>query len=200
MFWYFIWNIERVDRYGRPIARSRDRVDLRKFYRLDDDKEQDEASFEKQERKSASDDNESHGDSDAESNDEHDVDLGAFARGEVLMESSSDEASDKNEEDASESEEEVEGEFNIGETQENENAPNIDPDEVLDTRNIPIGDETRRFAVVNMDWDNVSAMALLKLFETFKPKQGVIHSVTVYPSEFGKKRLEMVGSVSMDHL
>jgi hypothetical protein len=56
-------------------------------------------------------------------------------------------------------------------------------------QNVPMGDETRRFAVVNMDWDVVKAGDLMKLFDAFKPATGVIHSVKIYPSEFGKERM-----------
>ncbi|CAG8569444.1 36143_t:CDS:10, partial [Racocetra persica] len=54
---------------------------------------------------------------------------------------------------------------------------------------IPIGEETHRFAVVNLDWDNVKASDLMKLFNGFKKDGSVIHSVKIYPSEFGKERL-----------
>ncbi|KAI8807850.1 hypothetical protein BJ742DRAFT_300062 [Cladochytrium replicatum] len=54
---------------------------------------------------------------------------------------------------------------------------------------IPRGDETRRFAVMNMDWDNIKSSDLMKVFEGVKPKEGKILSVKIYPSEFGKERM-----------
>ncbi|CAG8807863.1 20829_t:CDS:2, partial [Dentiscutata erythropus] len=54
---------------------------------------------------------------------------------------------------------------------------------------IPIGEETHRFAVVNLDWDNVKASDLMKIFNGFKKNGSIIHSVKIYPSEFGKERL-----------
>ncbi|KAG7316043.1 hypothetical protein KOW79_020909 [Hemibagrus wyckioides] len=47
-----------------------------------------------------------------------------------------------------------------------------------------------RLAVCNMNWDRIKAKDLLALFSSFKPKGGVVLSVTIYPSEFGKERLK----------
>ncbi|CAA2997427.1 Hypothetical predicted protein [Olea europaea subsp. europaea] len=57
--------------------------------------------------------------------------------------------------------------------------------------NIPeIDNETRRLAVVNLDWNQVRAVDLYVLLSSFLPKDGQIMSVAVYPSEFGLKRME----------
>ncbi|CAH2255544.1 ESF1 homolog [Pelobates cultripes] len=58
-------------------------------------------------------------------------------------------------------------------------------------KDAPRGDQiTRRLAVCNMDWDRLKAKDLLALFNSFKPKGGIVLSVKVYPSEFGKERLK----------
>lgn len=58
-------------------------------------------------------------------------------------------------------------------------------------KNAPRGDEiTNRLAVCNMDWDRLKAKDLLALFNSFKPKGGVVFSVKIYPSEFGKERMK----------
>ncbi|KAG8383325.1 hypothetical protein BUALT_Bualt04G0000800 [Buddleja alternifolia] len=53
-----------------------------------------------------------------------------------------------------------------------------------------IDKETRRLAIVNLDWSQVRAVDLYVLLCSFLPKGGQIMSVGVYPSDFGLKRME----------
>jgi hypothetical protein len=40
-----------------------------------------------------------------------------------------------------------------------------------------------------MNWDRITALDLYVLFNSFRPQDGVIESVVIYPSDFGKTRM-----------
>ncbi|XP_053317324.1 ESF1 homolog isoform X2 [Spea bombifrons] len=71
-------------------------------------------------------------------------------------------------------------------------------------KDAPRGDEvTNRLAVCNMDWDRLKAKDLLALFNSFKPKGGIVFSVKIYPSEYGKEKLkaeELHGPLELKNL
>ncbi|CAL8091815.1 unnamed protein product [Orchesella dallaii] len=52
-----------------------------------------------------------------------------------------------------------------------------------------VEDGTRRLALCNMDWDRVRAVDLMVLLSSFLPPGGVIESINIYPSEYGKQRM-----------
>ncbi|GMF07771.1 unnamed protein product [Ambrosiozyma monospora] len=54
----------------------------------------------------------------------------------------------------------------------------------------PEGDPTSTFAAVNMDWDHITSTDLFATFSSFVPKDGKIFQVSIYPSEFGKQRMQ----------
>eukprot|EP00808_Paulinella_micropora_P001592 g58741.t1 len=54
---------------------------------------------------------------------------------------------------------------------------------------IPLGEPTRRLALVNMDWDRIRAVDLLVLLRSFVKEPSQVAKVTVYPSSFGFERL-----------
>ncbi|KAI3725865.1 hypothetical protein L1987_65661 [Smallanthus sonchifolius] len=63
--------------------------------------------------------------------------------------------------------------------------------DALQEENVPeIDKETHRLAIVNLDWNQVQAVDLFVVLSSFLPKTGQILSVSVYPSEFGLKRME----------
>jgi hypothetical protein len=60
----------------------------------------------------------------------------------------------------------------------------------LDKETEKTSDITHRLALCNMDWDRIRAVDLMVLFNSFLPVGGLIVSVTIYPSEFGLKRMK----------
>lgn len=162
-----------MDKYGRKVSKSADRDNLKRFYRLDEDKEEEEDT------------------------------AGAarpdFARGEGLLESSSEESDD---DDAAQDEDEDDGLVTLGrdaskpipveddEIDLDENTlAELDAQAASYARQAPpqsdSAEATTRIAVVNLDWDHVRSTHLFKIFSSVDK----IRSVRVYPSEFGKERM-----------
>jgi len=184
----------RVDKYGRRLAGDKDKDDLRRFYKLED--------------------NGLEGSDQEEPAPAPVLDL---ARGAVLLESSDEEEEEDSEDDGalvhlghSESkpisvpEEELEidlDEANFADLDAQAEAF-IKADKKRATE--PEIEPTRRLAVVNLDWDNVKAIHLFKMFsslvtsglpstgdkKTSKPTvRGQVLSVRIYPSDFGRERM-----------
>ncbi|KAL9623421.1 MAG: hypothetical protein Q9160_002314 [Pyrenula sp. 1 TL-2023] len=55
---------------------------------------------------------------------------------------------------------------------------------------VPMGEISSRIAVVNLDWDHIRAADLMAVFSSFLPSGGSLIDVSIYPSEFGKERME----------
>jgi hypothetical protein len=55
---------------------------------------------------------------------------------------------------------------------------------------VPVGEASSRLAVVNLDWDNIRSDDLMAVFSSFLPPGGRLLKVAIYPSEFGKERIE----------
>ncbi|KAJ3342520.1 pre-rRNA-processing protein esf1 [Entophlyctis luteolus] len=184
-----------TDKYGRRLKASSDADNLKRFYRMDDEEDADEADGadadgagdadddEKDER-SRSGDVEESDDDDYEDEDDGDDDREVakavqeqesygLIRGEGLLESSDEDEDEDDDDDGADVD--VSGSVDDGEVE--------DEIEVL-------GPVSRRFAAVNMDWDNIKARDLFKVLDAFRPKKGVLESVEIFKSEFGKEQLE----------
>ncbi|KAF7542736.1 hypothetical protein G7046_g10121 [Stylonectria norvegica] len=56
---------------------------------------------------------------------------------------------------------------------------------------VETGEVTNRIAIVNLDWDHVKSSDLMALFSSFLPTTGGrVERISVYPSEFGKERMQ----------
>ncbi|KAF8525159.1 hypothetical protein BU17DRAFT_62867 [Hysterangium stoloniferum] len=181
----------KIDKYGRKISVAHDSDNLKRFYRLEEDEEGDNAAAEPS--------------------------IPDLARGEVLLESSDEEAEISDESDDGEV---ILGRNIHRPIQVLPDEPEIDLDEsqfaeldaiaevnaakANETSPSPNGEQTNRIAIVNLDWDHVRAQHLFKIFssvvsppntrESDKTRpvvhKGKVLNVRIYPSEFGKTRLE----------
>ncbi|KAI9756061.1 MAG: hypothetical protein M4579_004031 [Chaenotheca gracillima] len=159
----------RVDKYGRKLVKDSGRNELERFYELGDQVDNDEEL------------EEGNVDDDAEVLKElerverkHDParDGGFSSSG---SSSSENEDSEDEEDEGLDLEEQV---FGLSGTRTSQDS------------GIPMGEVSSRVAVVNLDWDNIRAVDLLAVFSSFCPPSGRIKKIAVYPSEFGKERME----------
>lgn len=99
------------------------------------------------------------------------------ARGGGFSSSESDSDSDSDDDDDEEEAEEV------------DNAPDMQQYRTQQAE-VETGEVTKRIAIVNLDWDNIKSVDLMALFKSFAPTGGRIEKVSIYPSEFGKERMQ----------
>ncbi|EXJ84129.1 hypothetical protein A1O3_04796 [Capronia epimyces CBS 606.96] len=165
----------KVDRYGRPIASDTERSRLKRKYdfEVEDEDENEEKGLEVEARDEADDDDKVEEEL-SRVNKIHDP----LREGRDTESSSSDESTSSDED--SEEEEEDE-EVDLGAE------AGIGPGQQTD---VPTGEVTSRIAIVNLDWDNIRATDLMAVFNSFLPPSGSLLKVAIYPSEFGKERLE----------
>ena len=154
-----------VDRYGRKLPSNTGRKELERFYRVED-----------QEAENGSGD----GDDDE-----------AVAKELERVERNYDPARDGGFSSSSSDESSAEE----GDVEEDEDVRDVEvfgfPDQQPDQETgVPMGDISSRIAVVNLDWDNIRAADLMAVFSSFVPPSGQILKVSVYPSEFGRERME----------
>jgi hypothetical protein len=187
----------RVDKYGRRLSGSQENENLRRFYRLDE-----------------------------ENQNEHSTGPD-YARGEVLLQSSDEEEEGGGDSDAQSSDNQNDDDVvTLGPTvdrpipgmQDEDTEVDLDEDDFVDAdaqatlhHKTAIEDDqeislrTRRIAVVDLDWDYVRAIHLYKIFTSaISPigssssksnrisaplVRGEVLSVRIYPSKFGLERM-----------
>lgn len=169
-----------VDRYGRKIKPDAGKKDLERLYRLDKEDKPKAKGGKNIEREvvGSSEEDEDEGEEEEEeeerADDEELVEKRDPARDGGFSESSS------SEEETSEEESEDDEEADLAD----------DTAGAEQTEDIPMGEVSRRIACVNLDWDNIRAADLMAVASSFAPQSGRVESVTIYPSEFGRERLE----------
>lgn len=185
----------RVDKYGRKIKSDAKKKALQRLYQLDDDEEKEEeekgSSDEEEADKSKRDDKDDEDDSEEEEEEDVEVEDDEVVQRELQAAgvrprrydpareggfSSSEEDSDSDQD----SDEEALDLATGGDMQR------------LEREEIETGDVTNRIAIVNLDWDHVKSTDLMALFTSFIPanESGKVLNVSVYPSEFGKERMQ----------
>ncbi|CAI5740696.1 unnamed protein product [Peronospora destructor] len=86
------------------------------------------------------------------------------------------------------------GELESGLDSSDSDSEDSDDDEVEavvkdEEEEIPMGEETKRFAVLDCDWTRIRAVDLFALCQSFAPATGTVQNVTIYPSDYGLEKI-----------
>ncbi|KAI5865151.1 hypothetical protein GGS23DRAFT_411728 [Durotheca rogersii] len=162
----------KVDRYGRKLKSDSKKKALQKIYQVEGEAAAAEQDSEEGEETGA---------------DEEDVVRRELRRADAKYDpargggfSSSESDSDPDQEDGEDDE--------VGDT-EIDPSGNLRRGPEVETE-IETGEVTKRIAIVNLDWDHIKSVDLMALFSSFVPKSGRIERISIYPSEFGKARIQ----------
>ncbi|PON53505.1 NUC [Parasponia andersonii] len=162
-----------VDKRGKPKKQNSENF-LRHYYRIEENKGENEEEEE------------------GETEDEEEEEEEEERKGKELARGGGEESDTESSGDSDDDEVESWESGSIGDTDEDEDEEfhvEYEPEE-LEEQVPEIEKETRRLAVVNMDWRYVKAVDLYMMLSSFLPKDGHILSVAVYPSEFGLQRMK----------
>ncbi|EFY86107.1 pre-rRNA-processing protein ESF1 [Metarhizium acridum CQMa 102] len=176
----------KVDRYGRKIKSDTKKKALQRLYQQEED-EEDESKDED------ADEDEGEEDGDVEVDDDELVQRELRAADEREKPKDYDPArhggfsASESDSDSDEDSDEDEDESRVGLASEGDMQRLQDEQADVET-----GEVTSRIAVVNLDWDHVKSTDLMALFSSFLPADdnGRILKISVYPSEFGKERMQ----------
>jgi len=164
-----------VDRYGRRLKGDSGRRELERFYRVgeeEEEEEEEEDDGDEDKAEEAVEDKEVEGELRRVEREYDPAREGGF------LSSSSEEEEESSADEEGAEDAEVMEEFGL-----------VDQQATQET-GVSMGDISSRIAVVNLDWDNIRAADLMAVFSSFVPASGRILKVSVYPSEFGRERME----------
>ncbi|KAK5443250.1 pre-rRNA-processing protein esf1 [Exophiala xenobiotica] len=157
----------KVDRYGRPLASDAERIRLKRKYEFDQDEEEDD------ENEEPDDDNQVQ--NELRKFDEPGPESKPFDPLRETRDTQSPSSEETSSDEDSEDDSDLDDEIGLGSAEQ---------------ADIPTGEVTSRLAVVNLDWDNIRAADLMAVFNSFLPPDGSLLKVAIYPSEFGRERLD----------
>ena len=160
----------KVDRYGRKLEKGKGKKDLERFYRLE------ERGLEKSESGQKGDEI----DDEAVERELERLDGGSEDPQDSEDESEDSESTDEDDEDSDLADAESDDDDVFGLLEE----------EGEGREGVEKGEVSSRLAIVNLDWDKIRAIDLMAVFQSFVPANGQILNIAVYPSEFGKERME----------
>ncbi|KAE9466348.1 hypothetical protein C3L33_01737, partial [Rhododendron williamsianum] len=187
----------KIDKRGKPKKDTQN--PLKRYYRLEDEEEDKEKK--RIEEVKGRDIESDEGSEESNSESEREEKLKKPGKKSSNLELKNKLEEEESEEEEEEEEEEEDGD-EVAEADDNSSTDTTDSEEeneidseeegdLIPEENVPdIDKETHRLAVVNLDWSHVTAADLFVLLSSFLPKGGQILSVSVYPSEFGLKRME----------
>ncbi|KAK3324079.1 hypothetical protein B0T19DRAFT_427689 [Cercophora scortea] len=159
----------KVDRYGRKLKTDNKKKALERLYEEDDDEDENK-------------DEDAALGSDAEVDDD-DVVRRELEDAETKYDPARGGGFSSSESDTDSEEEEIEEDEGAAETR-----PGIRLQR--EEKAVETGEITNRLAIVNIDWDHLKSVDLMALFQSFVPVGGRIEKVSIYPSEFGKERMQ----------
>ncbi|KAI0478476.1 hypothetical protein GGR56DRAFT_323949 [Xylariaceae sp. FL0804] len=165
----------KVDKYGRKLKSDSKKKALQKLYEPEDDEDD------------SNDDDDEDGHVEVEQDDVVRRELEkADAKVDPARGGGFSSSEEDNESDAEDDEDEDDDE-----RQDTEVAPSASMSRLRDEQaGVEVGDVTRRIAIVNLDWDHIKSTDLLAVFSSFVPDGGRIEKLSIYPSEFGKERMQ----------
>jgi NUC153 domain len=155
-----------VDRYGRKISKTQGRKRLERLYELPSDEDDEDDEDEHDEDKGLG----------SESGEDDEVVIKQLKKAKHKYDPARDGGFSTSESDSDSDDSDVESEID-GELPEESEA-------------VPLGEVAKRIAVVNLDWDNVRAEDIFAVAGSFATDRGTVLNVTVYPSEFGRERMD----------